>query len=125
MAAMPVYPAPPPFWEFLRVLGVFGISLSNLFLIASVYGSLNYSLLPAPKRLFCFLYYPVQLLSGACHEAVLCFVIPCGCNCTCPIFVSEMLLNLYVTFLDGRKVVQLGKSQDQVCVSKIKRIWWQ
>lgn len=47
MAAVPGYPAPRP---------VFGISLLNLFLVVSIY----HSLLPAPRRLFSFLYCPVQ-----------------------------------------------------------------
>lgn len=54
---------------------------------------------------------------------VLCFVIPCGWNRTSSISVSEMLLNQYVAFLNGRKVVQVGKSQDQDCVSMMKRTW--
>lgn len=34
---------------------------------------------------------------------MLCFVTPCGCNCTGHISVSEMFLNLYVAFFRWEK----------------------
>lgn len=48
---------------------------------------------------------PLRSLTWSCA----CFLIPCGCNCTCHISVSEMLLNLYVTFFRWEKSGTAGE----------------